>query len=173
MDVGSGDGYVDMLLLEKRTDLTIHGVEVSSRLQSKFPVTYFDGTTLPFEKDSFDVVMFVDVLHHTADPMVLLREAVRVARRGIAIKDHVLQGIFAEGRLQFMDCVGNARHGVALPFHYWTRNQWRIAEDFLGLKKRVELKNLKLYPPFVDLVFGANLHFIAFYDLSTLLTGTP
>jgi len=27
--------------------------------------------------------MFVDVLHHTHDPMILLREAVRVARKAI------------------------------------------------------------------------------------------
>jgi SAM-dependent methyltransferase len=31
----------------------------------------------PFSEDSFDMVMFVDVLHHTSDPRVLLREAVR------------------------------------------------------------------------------------------------
>jgi 2-polyprenyl-3-methyl-5-hydroxy-6-metoxy-1,4-benzoquinol methylase len=41
---------------------------------------------LSYTKASFDVVMFVDVLHHTKDPMVLLREARRVARRAIVVK---------------------------------------------------------------------------------------
>jgi len=168
LDVGCGDGYVDTLLLEQRPDLKIHGVEVSSRTPTQFPVTYFDGLTLPFRDDSFDVVMFVDVLHHTEDPMVLLREAVRVARRGIAIKDHLLQGILAGARLKFMDYVGNARHGVALPFNYWTRQQWRNAEDRLHLSKKNELNHLRLYPPLLDLIFGANLHFIAFFDRSEL-----
>ena len=167
LDVGCGDGFIDTLLLERRSDLKIHGVEVPSRTQPKFPVTYFDGTTLPFGRASFDIVMFVDVLHHTDDPMVLLREAARVAKQAIVVKDHLLQGILAGARLRFMDHVGNARHGVALPFNYWTRHQWKRAEEILDLRKRVELTELGLYPPLADWIFGANLHFLALYDLST------
>lgn len=168
LDVGCGDGYLDTQLLARRADLKIHGVEVTTRTQTEFPVTYFDGTTLPFADASFDVVMFVDVLHHTDDPLVLLREAVRVAKRGIVVKDHLVQGVFAKTRLKFMDYVGNARHGVSLPFNYWTRQQWSSAENLLGLRKVAEVTRLGLYPPFVDLIFGAGLHFIAFFDSSTL-----
>ena len=166
LDVGSGDGRIDTLLLNQRGDLNLQGVEVSSRTQTGFPVTYFDGAHLPFEKQSFDVVMFVDVLHHTNDPMILLREAVRVARKMIVLKDHVLQGLFSGARLKFMDYVGNSRHGVALPFNYWTRQQWTEAEDRLGLQQKQEIRNLAMYPWPADYIFGANLHFIARYDLS-------
>ena len=166
LDVGSGDGRIDTLLLKQRTDLKIQGVEVSSRTPTAFPVTHFDGTTLPFEKQSFDVVMFVDVLHHTNDPLILLREALRVARRAIVLKDHTLQGVLSGTRLRFMDYVGNARHGVALPFNYWSRQQWAEAEIHLGLHQKYEIKKLKLYPWLADSIFGANLHFIARYDLS-------
>lgn len=166
LDVGCGDGYLDLRLLEQRPDLKIQGVEVSSRTPSQFPVTYFDGSVLPFENASFDTVMFIDVLHHTDDPLVLLREAVRVAKLGIVIKDHMLQGVLAGARLRFMDHVGNARHGVALPFNYWTGQQWKHAEGLLGLRKQVEVTKLSLYPPFADLVFGADLHFLALYDLT-------
>jgi len=166
LDVGSGDGRIDNLLLTQRSDLKLQGVEVSTRTQTGFPVTYFDGVNLPFEKDSFDVVMFVDVLHHTNDPLVLLREAVRVAREAIVLKDHVLEGMLSSSRLKFMDYVGNARHGVALPFNYWTLKQWSEAEARLGLQKNREIRHLKLYPWPADYIFGANLHFIARYDLS-------
>jgi SAM-dependent methyltransferase len=166
LDVGSGDGRIDNLLLKQRRDLKLQGVEVSSRTHTGFPVTYFDGTNLPFENRSFDVVMFVDVLHHTNDPMVLLSEAVRVARKAIVLKDHVLQGLLCGTRLKFMDYVGNARHGVALPFNYWTLQQWSEVEARLGLRQKHEIRNLKLYPWPADYVFGANLHFIARYDLS-------
>ena len=165
LDVGSGDGRIDNLLLKQRNDLNLQGVEVSTRTQSGFPVTYFDGVNLPFEQQSFDIVMFVDVLHHTNDPMVLLREAVRVARKAIVLKDHVLQGVLSGTRLKFMDYIGNARHGVALPFNYWTRKQWSEAESRLGLQQKQEIRNLKLYPWPADYIFGANLHFIARYDL--------
>jgi len=167
LDVGSGDGRIDTLLLKRRSDLKIQGVEVSSRTHTGFPVTYFDGATLPFEKQSFDVVMFVDVLHHTDDPLVLLREALRVARKAIVLKDHLLQGVLSGARLRFMDYIGNARHGVALPFNYWTAQRWAGAETSLGLRQKHEIKTLKLYPWPADSVFGANLHFIARYDLSS------
>ena len=166
LDVGSGDGQIDELILEKRSDVKIHGLEVSFREKSAFPVTYFDGKTLPFGDSSFDVVMFVDVLHHTDDPMILLREAVRVTIKHIAIKDHLLEGLLAGMRLRFMDYVGNARHGVALPFNYWTGQQWEQSERSLGLQKRTEVKKLGLYPWAADWVFGADLHFIALYDVA-------
>jgi hypothetical protein len=41
------------------------------------------------------VVLFVDVLHHSKDPMILLREAVRMVRKAIVIKDHTLAGLLA------------------------------------------------------------------------------
>jgi SAM-dependent methyltransferase len=166
LDVGCGDGRLDKLLLQRRPDLRIQGVEVSTRPQESFPITYFDGKTLPFPDQSFDAVMFVDVLHHTDDPMVLLREAARVARQQIILKDHTKQGIFAGARLRFMDYVGNAHHGVALPFNYWTPQQWGEAEGRLGLARQKEIKRLHLYPWPADYVFGANLHFIARYGLS-------
>ena len=34
-------------------------------------------------RQQFDVVMFVDVLHHTDDPMILLRQAYPLARKAI------------------------------------------------------------------------------------------
>jgi hypothetical protein len=37
-----------------------------------------------------DLIANVDVLHHTTEPMILLREASRVARQVILIKDHLL-----------------------------------------------------------------------------------
>jgi SAM-dependent methyltransferase len=167
LDVGSGDGRIDQMLLEKRPDIKIQGVEVPSRAQLAFPVTYFDGQTLPFENGSFEVVMFVDVLHHTDDPMILLREATRVARKSIILKDHLLKGFLAGVRLRFMDYVGNARHGVALPFNYWSEQRWADAERVLGLNNRMKVRKLDLYPWPADWVFGASLHFIACYDLPT------
>ena len=37
-----------------------------------------------------DLIANVDVLHHTTEPMILLREAARVARQVIRIKDYLL-----------------------------------------------------------------------------------
>src|SRR5450755_2847665 len=73
LDVGSGDGQIASLLLQSRPDLTIQGVDLQVRKQTSIPVSGFDGKTLPYGDSSFDTVLFVDVVHHTTDPLVLLR----------------------------------------------------------------------------------------------------
>jgi hypothetical protein len=107
--------------------------------------------------------MFVDVLHHTEDPIILLREATRVGRR-IIIKDHLLNGLFASSTLSFMDRIGNARHSVVLRYNYWPEDTWFTAFDKVGLRSRVWNKNLGLYPKPLDWIFGRSLHFIASLD---------
>jgi len=87
-------------------------------------VETFDGKSIPYGKDSFDVVMLIDVIHHADQPITLLRDAARVARQAILIKDHLVEGTFAYLTLQLMDWIGNARHGVSLPYNYWTLAKW-------------------------------------------------
>ena len=92
------------------------------------------AVNFPAANASFDVVLFSDVLHHTADPTILLREASRVAARHVLIKDHYREGFAANTRLRFMDWVGNARFGVALPYNYWTERQWHEAWQDTALR---------------------------------------
>ncbi len=106
--------------------------------------------------------MFVDVLHHASEidgPGAesrkadrsrarssgitrLLSEAARVSRRYVLIKDHVSESALDFKTLQFMDWVGNRPHGVVLPYHYQSRQQWeqyfaqtRLVRRFWGERK--------------------------------------
>jgi SAM-dependent methyltransferase len=161
LDVGCGGGQLDRLLLDLRHDLEIQGIDVLVRPGAAMPVAAFDGRHIPHGDKSFDVVMMVDVLHHTEDPAILLGEAKRVARRCIVIKDHCRDGFLAEQTLRFMDWVGNAPHGIALPYRYWPEVRWRRAFEDLGLRVERWVGQLGLYPwPFAAL-FGRQLHFIA------------
>jgi len=164
LDVGCGDGKLALSLQRRRPDLRIEGVEVSLRKQTSIPVTGFDGTHLPYRESGFDGVMLIDVLHHTPDPLLLLREALRVSRRWLILKDHVLQGSCAGLRLRFMDYVGNARHAVALPYHYLYAREWNELWSVLDLQMVAEIEQLGLYPWPLDYVFGANLHFLALLE---------
>jgi ubiquinone/menaquinone biosynthesis C-methylase UbiE len=166
LDVGCGDGRLARLIADKRPDLSIQGIDVHQRSDAATPVEMFDGESIPYGEGSFNVVMFVDVLHHTRQPMTLLREAVRVATEGILIKDHLVQGMLAYPTLRFMDWVGNARHGVALPYNYWTLAEWHRAFDKLGFNIAAWESNLKLYPFPVDLLLGRSLHFIVLLGMS-------
>jgi len=164
LDVGCGDGQLARLIMNKRADIEISGVDVLARRDTGIPVSNFDGTTLPFSDKSFDLVMFIDVLHHTENPKVLLREAARVAKKGIVLKDHTRNGLLANETLRLMDWVGNAKHGVALPYNYWSLREWQTAFAELKLKPRVWLKNLNLYPAPIDWIFGRSLHFISLLE---------
>jgi SAM-dependent methyltransferase len=161
LDVGTGDGLLAKLLSERRPDLSLQGLDVLPRAESHIPVQVFDGEHIPYADKSFDVVLFVDVLHHTRDAMALLREAVRTARRALVIKDHSLQGFAAGLTLRAMDMIGNARHGVSLPYNYWSPAQWDEAARTLQLRTDKKLTDLKLYPGVADWVFGRSLHFVA------------
>jgi SAM-dependent methyltransferase len=161
LDVGCGDGMLASELQKLRPGLMIHGVDVLARPKAAIAVTIFDGTHLPFGNGEFDAVLFADVLHHTNDPRVLLREAARVARQGVAIKDHLNQGVLAFRTLSFMDWMGNAAHGVALPYNYWRPDQWAEALRELGLRTLSWETRLGLYPWPTGLLFERFLHFVA------------
>jgi SAM-dependent methyltransferase len=164
LDVGCGDGELAHLIMEQQPNIQIKGVDVLVREQTQIPVAPFDGQRIPYPDASFDVVMFSDVLHHTDDPLILLREAMRVARSSVVLKDHTCDGPFADLTLRFMDYVGNARHGVALPFNYWPKEKWLSAFDSLGVVIGAWKKDLRLYPRWADPVFGRSLHFVARLD---------
>ena len=133
LDVGCGDGLLASLLQQDKPNTSITGIDVMVRPATHIPVELFDGRSIPFADASFDAVILVDVLHHTDAPMSLLREAARVAREALVIKDHTKNGIAAEATLRFMDRIGNRRYNVALPHNYWSRQRWLDAfEEFLG-----------------------------------------
>jgi len=160
LDVGCGDGTVDQLIAQQLPGVSIEGIDVLVRATAKIHVQPFDGVRIPHADASFDVVMFVDVLHHTDDPLLLLQEAQRVGKI-ILVKDHFRKGFLAGPTLRFMDWVGNARHGVALPYNYWSETQWDDAIRMVGLRQLDKIVSLGLYPLPASWVFERRLHFIS------------
>jgi SAM-dependent methyltransferase len=167
LDVGCGDGRLARLVSQRRPDLEVVGIDVLVRPDCHIPVAGFDGRTVPYADLSFDTAMLVDVLHHTEDPVALLAESARVARRCVVIKDHVLGGWLGGARLRFMDRVGNRRHGVALPFNYLGAEQWDEAFHALGLTVEHWTSRLGLYWWPASLVFDGTLQFVARLAVST------
>lgn len=161
LDIGCGSGEIDQLILQQRSDITIDGVDVLVREDTAIQVTAFDGNTLPYEDNSYDVAIFVDVLHHTDNIERLLGEAVRVARKCVIIKDHTRHGFLSGMRLNFMDRVGNRRFGVSLPYNYYTKSEWLQAFEEVGMGIDIWETKLHLYPWPFSLVFDASLHFVA------------
>ena len=161
LDVGCGDGTLARLLLLRRPELRVTGLEIQVRPETAIPVIQFDGRSMPYDSGSHDVVMMMDVLHHAQDAHALLRESARVASRAVIVKDHVLGRFLSGPRLRMMDWAGNVAHGVALPYNYWTRDQWSIAFERAKLQEVERREHLGLYPPPVSWIFEPNLHFLS------------
>jgi SAM-dependent methyltransferase len=160
LDVGCGDGQIGVLMQAERPDLTVSGIDIAVRDDTHIPVRTFDGSSIPYEDRSVDVVMLVDVLHHAEEPRRLLGEAARVARRAIVLKDVTPLGPLSDATLRFMDWVGNARHGVPLPYGFWSQGEWRSAFAGLGLSVEETRRRLGLYPFPANLLFEKRMHFI-------------
>jgi SAM-dependent methyltransferase len=124
LDVGCGDGVNTLTLARQAGATRVVGVDILVRPTAVIEVHAYDGTHLPFPDRSFDAVTIVDVLHHCADPGAVLREAIRVADRLVAIKDHFAFGPVTHKMLYFIDIVGNAKDGIPSPGTYFEPQQW-------------------------------------------------
>lgn len=102
LDVGSGTGRAVRFLAERRPLMKFSGIEPSTALREQAILhgggEYHDGVceTLPFEDDSFDVVLATAVMHHVPHPSVAIAEMQRVARSAVLISDG---NRFGQGRI--------------------------------------------------------------------------
>lgn len=124
LDVGCGDGVYTLALARATRAVQVAGVDVHVRSTAQIDVKLYDGLHLPFPDQSFDGVSLIDVLHHCADPVGVLREALRVARKAIAIKDHFSYGPVSDKLLYWMDIAGNARDSIPSPGTYFHPSRW-------------------------------------------------
>jgi SAM-dependent methyltransferase len=87
LDVGAGDGTLTWSL-GQMAGFTV-GLDISRNLldrnPSPNPMVQADGAVLPFADDSFDVVVEGNFLHYTHDPVAILREMARVAKRHVVL----------------------------------------------------------------------------------------
>lgn len=161
LDVGCGDGLLGRTIRAERPDVTLTGMDVLVRPVTHIPVQEFDGLTIPMGDRAVDVILLVDVLHHADDPVRLLVEAARVARQAIVIKDHIQASWLDRQTLRVMDWTGNAAHGVALPYNYWTASEWTLALQRIGAAIESWNTDLGLYPWPASAIFDRSLHFVA------------
>ena len=89
LEVGAGDGSILHYLNEWDFADELYALEISesgvsvieSRNLSKLKaVSSFDGYTIPYEDDSFDLVVLAHVLEHVEHERILIRELKRVAK---------------------------------------------------------------------------------------------
>jgi len=153
LDVGCGDGIIDQKIIREKPHLTIQGIDILKRKDAVVPVDLFDGKRIPFPDNFFDYVLLIDTLHHASSPFALLKEARRVAKKSIIIKDHCPKTNMDRILLRLFDWVGNRPYNVSLPYNYLSPRQWEDAWRKLGTKVEKRIDNIRIYPfPFSILV---------------------
>ena len=92
LEVGAGEGAVLMHLEALKFGRELHAIEIARsgvdvirgrELTTVKSATWFDGYTIPFPDDSFDLVILCHVLEHVEFERLLLRELRRVAPRHV------------------------------------------------------------------------------------------
>jgi ubiquinone/menaquinone biosynthesis C-methylase UbiE len=84
LDVGCGTGYLSKYL-EEMYAVEPTGLDVKDFCVTPISFRVFDGKSIPFAERTFDHVIISFTLHHSQDPMSLIRECRRVARRSIMV----------------------------------------------------------------------------------------
>lgn len=146
LDVGCGDMRIaeGVLRQNPRTNWTCIDIhELPDNLKdTKAWAKYrkFDGTHIPFDDKSMDVVLFCDVLHHAEyEAAQLLSEAARVSSI-VIIKDHFEYSLYSHEMLKLMDYIGNWGYGIEVPGNYFTRKRFDVLCTTIGLV----VKNLQI-----------------------------
>ncbi|MFZ7112369.1 MAG: class I SAM-dependent methyltransferase [Desulfatiglandales bacterium] len=91
LDIGCGEG--NHLLLFSKLGLDINGVDASpytieqarKRLGNRSTLKVATAEDLPFSDNEFDLAVLINTLEFLDDPLAALREAGRVAKRGVFI----------------------------------------------------------------------------------------
>lgn len=150
IDVGCGTGIV-ATLLKKELGLKIIGCDVKNYLIHDIPFVKIKGDKLPFPNQSYDVVLFNDVLHHIDKPGQegIINEALRVAKNVFIFEYEPSIG----GKI--LDIVLNKFHygDLAVPLSFRYAKEWK--QLFKNLSTNYDFIRLKrpFWYPFEHIAF--------------------
>lgn len=95
IDIGAGDCFLSKTIRDQR-NVEITAVDKDDYSKTNIKPIIYDGHTLPFPDNSFDVAIFSFVLHYVENKDSLLLEAARVTRDKIIIISDVFETRFGK-----------------------------------------------------------------------------
>ncbi len=136
LEIGAGKGHVARALKEvARVDIRL--VDVVDYNDTDMRLELYDGSRLPFPDNTFDYSLLIFVLHHTSEPVSLLKEALRVSRGGVIVMENHVEGWLRRQVTRAVDSVPHFLYGVPICYHTNTIGEWN--ELFSQLPVRAEL----------------------------------
>ena len=170
LDIGCESGRLGEMILSSSKcpmNLKYTGIEKFQRGGEPIEVIQYDGNILPMNSESFDIVILADVLHHEKNPLRLLKEAGRISKKRVIIKDHRKENIADQSRIAVLDLLANKPNGIECIYKYNNLNEWH--ELIAGAELSIEKEQLKinLYPWLFDILFGKKLQYFCVCERSS------
>ena len=134
LDIGAGDCRVDVVLKAKIA-CEVTPVDILDYNRTNLPLTIFDGKRLPFADDSFDVGLFLFVLHHVEDVDACLAEARRVCRRHVIAFEDLNVTWWDRRTFRGFHIWLDWAEKIDKPFREWTPSQWTDLATRTGLRE--------------------------------------
>jgi len=125
LDLGASCGRLAHTISRSLPKIKFTGVDIIVQPETFIPIKKYDGKKLPFKNSSFDCVMIIDVLHHDKRIDEVIKEAKRVSKKHILIKDHYWDNKFDFKVLKYADYMGNRAYGVELPYNFLKIEKWK------------------------------------------------
>lgn len=135
LDIGAGDCHLDVLLATEPR-CTVTPVDVTDGNRTDLALTLYDGHSLPYADDTFDVGLLLFVLHHAEDPGALLREVRRVCRRRVLAIEDVILTRWDKGAFRAAHWLYDRFLGLSYPTCEWPPERWAALAGEAGLVAR-------------------------------------
>ncbi len=140
LDFGAGEGYVGRELASRLSaDVTLADIRDMNR--TNLPMIVYDGRRLPFGDNTFDVVLLMYVLHHAADPDVLIAEAQRVCRGRIVVVESIYTNGLQRAVLSVLDRTANYVRSKGMIYAWRERLQFGTFESW---NERFDARGLRV-----------------------------
>lgn len=131
LDIGAGLCNVTELLKEKGFSIVALDIEDLSIVKTIIP-TLYNGESIPFKNNSYDVALISTVLHHTKNQIEILKEAKRVTKKIIVIED-IYSGTLHRYITYFIDSLLNLEF-LNHPHSNLSDEEWKLLFNKLDLK---------------------------------------
>lgn len=139
LDIGAGGGWTgELISKEKKVDMQLLDVEDFNR--SKLPLALYNGKNIPFADNSFDTSLLLFVLHHCTEPLLVLKDAIRVTKKRIIIYEDTYTSSFGRVLAGINDFISNFPLFITnpmkmnMPYNYRKVPDWERVFENLGLK---------------------------------------
>jgi ubiquinone/menaquinone biosynthesis C-methylase UbiE len=131
LDIGCGWCNVSKILRDKGFKVTPLDIRDISFYENIKAIIY-NGKKFPFKNKSFDYSLILTVLHHTPDPEMIIKEAMRVSDKIIIIEDIYYNWIHKKWT-HFFDSLFNLEF-KGHPHSNKSDSEWRMVFKKLKLK---------------------------------------